>query len=159
MLNVKKDKLPFRTFHDRPFVASKGLDFDGVISLTREEFAQENDLNCIVPSFLANGAIDPSLVKNLAKFVDCTTFDSYDQMMILQAEAKSNFERLPSHIRDYFGGNMTRFYEFMNDPSNRVKAQELGLVAPSEASAEPGANVNMIVKNDNPDQGSAHKDS
>lgn len=106
------------------------ISFDGV-SLTDQSFKQECDIGFIIENFVKTGELPESSMS----FVDCTTVQKFEDAMQLVAEAKSNFEQLPSSIRDEFK-TVTNYLSYIADPANLKDSYERGLIDRSSVSLE-----------------------
>ena len=58
---------------------------------------------------------------------------SYHESMNIVAMADSMFNDLPSNIRNEFSNNPQAFLEFVQDPKNADRAEELGIALSPEA--------------------------
>lgn len=112
-------------------------------SLTRQEFAQECDINVILARYQASGEID-FLNKHAPQYMDTTAVD-FQTAMETVANAQSAFNDLPSHIRDRFENDPAKLLDFVHKDANREEAIKLGLIAPpapgSAAAAVAGASA------------------
>ena len=97
-------------------------------SLTRQEFAQECDINVILARYQASGEID-FLNKHAPKYMDTTAVD-FQTAMETVANAQSAFNDLPSHVRDRFKNDPAQLLDFVHNEANRDEAIKLGLIAP-----------------------------
>lgn len=96
-------------------------------SLTDESFKQECDLGFIVENYVSKGLPLPTSTFNYA---DCTTVAQYEDAMQIVAEAKSNFEQLPSKDRDRFK-TVEAYLEFISNPENLKESYEKNYIDPS----------------------------
>lgn len=94
-------------------------------SLTEQSFGFETDINNIV-----SRAVSSSLPSNTQSPLFGGKFspDSYNEALNLVAEAKSQFESLPSNIRAEFDNDPSKLLAFVQDDSNYDKAVKLGLI-------------------------------
>lgn len=93
---------------------------------TEQGHKKDCDVNEIIKKYDKTGLI--THVSNFeAKFGDMTGLD-FKQMQDKVANAKSMFNSLPAEIRDYFRNSPTDLLTFMEDPNNREKGIELGLI-------------------------------
>lgn len=99
-------------------------------SLTQQSFGYECDINNIVrgcESSLAPNRIQP-------QFNTVYDVNSMQNALVSYADAKSNFELLPSNVREEFNNDPLKLVKFLDNPKNRDRAIELGLVKPKEDS-------------------------
>lgn len=96
-------------------------------SLTDESFKQECDIGFIVENYLKTGQGIPASTMNYA---DCTTVQDFQEAQMLVAEAKSNFEQLPSKDRDRFK-TVENYLEFICNTDNLKESYEKGYIDPS----------------------------
>lgn len=110
------------------------LDFEGVESLTRQEFKDEADINVLVARFGVTGTMPaPQEPPMYGDFSD--VFD-FQQAMNEILYAEDQFMALPSELRERFNNDPGALIEFVNDEANRDEAVKLGLI-PGEKAAVP----------------------
>lgn len=111
---------------------------DGV-SLTRQEFAEECDVNAIVARFEKTGGGWPFVPNNhVPHYVDFTAVPSdLQSAMSILNESNEAFMRLPASVRKDFDNDPMRFVEYASDRSNLPRLRELGLAEPEKAKPEP----------------------
>lgn len=103
------------------------LDEDGnPIYTTEQVHAKQCDVNYIIAKYDKEGIIN-HLAKFEYKYGDMTAND-FAQMTAAVLQAKQTFEAMPSKIRNEFDNSPEKFLAFMDDPANRDKAIELGLI-------------------------------
>lgn len=96
-------------------------------SLTRQEFAEECNINQILDQFQRTGAMS-----HFAKYAPLYgEFDArdYQSAQNLLIRAREMFDALPSNVRQLVS-TPAGFLEFVQDPANAEKMRELGLRAP-----------------------------
>lgn len=102
-------------------------------SMTRQEFAQDADINVLMGRYIATGVIPPAVRQGY--FADVDACD-YQSAMELVKTADLLFDQLPSKIRERFANDPSRLMAFMDDPSNRDEAVSLGILDAPRASQE-----------------------
>lgn len=102
-------------------------------SLTDESFADECDISLIIERYKVH-KIPPRTV-DIAYGYSPTVEDIQHAQMLL-AETKSNFEGLPSKIRDEFGNNVENYLAYISDKANLKDCYERGLIDRSSVSIE-----------------------
>lgn len=102
-------------------------------SLTDESFKDECDISLIIERFKIH-KIPPRTV-DIAYGYSPTVEDIQHAQMLL-AETKTNFEGLPSKIRDEFGNNVENYLAYISDKANLRDCYERGLIDRSSVSIE-----------------------
>ena len=114
-------------------------------SLTRQEFAEECDINTIMARYEASGVI--SHVNRAQPFyLDTTDYPDLQGAMDQFREASLAFNALPAAVRREFDNDPQRFVDFASDSANLPRMREWGLGAPEKAPDEP-----LSVRVVNPD--------
>lgn len=116
-------------------------------SLVVPEFAFECDINNLVKTRVEKSgrqtAYYTGLVSSLpadtstAKYGDFTSYtsDKLAESLNIVSTARSQFESLPSHIRDRFSNDPVKLVAFVDNPSNYDEAVKLGLAKPKPNAA------------------------
>lgn len=99
-------------------------------SKTRQEFAQECDINTIMGRYAVTGVLD-YVNKHQPTFEDVSALD-FTTAMETVAAARSAFYDLPANVRDRFDNEPAFMLGFLENPQNRKEAEELGLVKRAE---------------------------
>ena len=97
------------------------------IYFTEQSHDRETDVNEIIKKHDKMGIIT-HVTRFEAKFGDMTGLD-FKEAADLVANAKSQFELLPSDVRKRFENDPGQLLKFMEDPKNRDEAIELGLIS------------------------------
>lgn len=116
------------------------------VSLTKQEFAKECDINNIVKAFQPHTM--QALLQQYAmqgRFEDLPEPIDFQTALDIQMEAERAFMDLPAKVRDRFGQDPSQFLTFMHDPKNEAEARELGLLKPEAPAAEP-LKVEVVTK-------------
>lgn len=122
-VGVSKTSPEMRIFSQRPGRRDK----DGkLIYFTEQNYKKECDVNMIVAKYDKTGLIT-HIQKFEAQFGDLTGLD-FKQAQDLIANARNQFEQLPSHIRKRFRNSPEYLLHFMEDENNREEAIRLGLI-------------------------------
>ena len=96
-------------------------------SLTDQSYKDDCDLGFIIVNYVSKGIPLPQSTMN---YQDCTTVQDFESAMQLVAEAKSNFEQLPSKDRDRFG-SVENYLDFISRSENLKESYEKGYIDPS----------------------------
>lgn len=108
-------------------------------SMTRQEFAEECDINSIMKRYENTGASINGLTRHPAfppMYVDFTAMPSslmeYQQFM---SDAAASFMTLPASVRKTFDNDPIAFCDFASDPANldQMRAWDLAPAAPAPA--------------------------
>lgn len=114
-----------------------GLACDPAEGVTRQEFADEADVNVLMARFEKTGQLPSVVGTNAPAYLDVS--DVPDLMTALQVveQAKAAFMTLPAKTRAEFENDPMRFVEFAENPENLERMREWGLAPPAEAPAAP----------------------
>lgn len=109
----------------------------------QQQFKQDCDINTIMAKF-ARGQVIDHVSEYSSQYGDITPITLHEAMTIV-ARAQSMFADLPSGLRNEFRNDPKEFLAFVQDPANRERAEELGLVL-APAANSPKAVVEPPVK-------------
>lgn len=131
--------MEFRTAYSNPDDfpgAEPVVDCTGDPGMTKQEFAEESDINNIMRRYVDFGQLPPSAViePSYGDVSDVGDFMDAQNRVLL---ARQQFEALPSRVRDRFANDPARLVAFLADASNRAEAIELGLVKRPDISDVP----------------------
>lgn len=97
-------------------------------SLTKQEFANECDINNILADYKMTGQIRHINEKAAqGMYADLPVAQDFQEALNLVMDAERSFASLPSHVRSRFGNNPEQFLAFLQDPANQDEAIKLGL--------------------------------
>lgn len=96
------------------------------VSLAKQEFAEEVDINTIIHRFKLDGEL-PSGVR-MPTYGDFTGVTDFQSAMEQVAQAREAFERMPARVRERFDNDPAKFVDFCSDEKNLPEAAKLGLV-------------------------------
>jgi len=98
------------------------------VSLAKQSFAEECDINTIVRRFNLTGELPSNVVApTYADFEDI--FDFHSAMNVV-AQAHEAFGAMPAETRARFHNDPAEFLDFFNNEENRAEAVKMGLVVP-----------------------------
>lgn len=113
-------------------------------SLTRQEFAEECDINTIMARYEATGAIS-HVNQAVPVFLDTTLYPGLQGAMDAFREAAASFNALPALVRREFDNDPQKFVDFAADAANLPRMREWGLAPPEKAPDAP-----ILVRVENP---------
>lgn len=93
---------------------------------TEQGHKKECDINHIIAKYDRTGLIS-HISKFEGQFGDVTGPDFKDAMDLV-TRSQAMFNQLPVDIRNYFDNSPEKLLGFMDNPDNRSKAEELGLI-------------------------------
>jgi phage internal scaffolding protein len=94
-------------------------------SRAKQEFRDECDINRIMMQYGKTGEL-PQV--SGAVYGDFSSTMSYHDMQNTLKEAETAFKTLPATVRAEFNNDPAQVIDFLNDPANRDKAIEIGLI-------------------------------
>mgnify|MGYP000064304778 CR=1 FL=1 len=111
-------------------------------SLTQQSMAAETDINRIMKRYEKTGLLEH--VNNYqGDYGDFTAAVDYHTALNQVMAARDMFMSLPASIRGEFANDPGLFLDFVEDPANRAKMEEMGLVPvkqdATEGTAEGGS--------------------
>ena len=114
------------------------IDFTNDVSMTKQSFKEECDINNILAKYKKTGLLDH--VNNYqGDYTDVTSMGDYHQSQNMVIQANETFMSLPAEIRTQFANDPGQFLDFVENPDNKLAMEEMGLLKPSQKSkaAEP----------------------
>ncbi|AXH71837.1 MAG: internal scaffolding protein [Microviridae sp.] len=115
-----------------------GLNMEGEVSQTQQQFGEEADINTLVRRFGITGQLPENLA--IPQSGDFTGVSDYQTAMNLVVQAQEEFLKVPADVRARFDHDPGRFIAFVDDASNRDEAIRLGLIPkPPEVDRSGGA--------------------
>lgn len=96
------------------------------VSLTKQSFADEVDINTIVKRFGLTGELPHDVA--MPEYRDYEEVIDFHSAMNAVAKANESFSLMPADIRARFNNNPAEFVDFCLDDGNIVEAAKLGLV-------------------------------
>jgi len=128
------------------FKANRSAEFalsDWGPTLTRQEFAEEADINFLMARYERTG-IPPAIAGMEPQYLDTTGFPDDLQVAMNQIiQAENAFMQLPAAVRKEFDNDPVQFVQFAADPENLPQMRTWGL-APPEAVPEPPQRVEIV---------------
>lgn len=121
------------------------LDCSDLPSLTRQEFAEECDINTLMAKYEKTGIVPANMNTATPQFLDVSDIPDLRQSMDILNNATAAFMSLPAIVRRDFDNDAMRFVEFAQDPKNIEKMREWKLAPPAPTPDEP-ATVHLSEK-------------
>lgn len=109
-------------------------------SLTRQEFADECDINALMDRYEKHGVIS-HVNRAQPVYMDLAGVPDLREALDYMRDAQVMFNSLPATTRFTFDNDAVKFVEYAQNPANIEKMREWGLAAPKAAAPEP-----MLVK-------------
>lgn len=97
-------------------------------SMTRQEFARDCDLNCILEDYRITGQLPNN--GRVPSYGDFTSVQDFETSLKRVNQAKDDFNALPASTRARFGNDPVAYYSFVLDPANADECVKLGLATP-----------------------------
>lgn len=110
--------------------------------LTRQEFADECDINVLMARYEKTGVITHYSRKEPAYF-DASEVPDLATALHMAEEAERAFMQLPASARREFDNDAVKFVEYAQDPANLPRMREWGL-APPEAVPDAPMRVEVV---------------
>lgn len=107
-------------------------------TMAQQQFKDDSDINVIVERFGLTGELPQNVRVPLeADFIETTDFQS---AMNVVRQAQEAFAEMPANVRAEFANDPALFMNFVANPANRKRAEELGIVnLPAEPEKVPDA--------------------
>lgn len=99
-------------------------------SLTRQEFAEEVDINTIIRKFGLDGEMPENI--RMPTSGDFTNVPTFMEAMNAIRAATEAFDAMPARVRAEFHNDPAEFVAFCDDPKNRQRAADMGLLDPEK---------------------------
>lgn len=105
-------------------------------SLTRQEFADECDINTLMARYEKSGAIS-HVNRHEPRYIDVSMFGDLRERLDLLQIATVEFNALDPKIRFEFDNDPVKFVEFATNKDNLPRMREWGLAPPEEKPVPP----------------------
>lgn len=105
-------------------------------SMTRQEFAEECDINTIMARYEASGALS-HVNRAEPLYMDFTEVPPLREAMAFMDAAAIAFNSLPASVRAQFGNDPVAYVDFAQKSENIGKMREWGLAPPVVQEAPP----------------------
>lgn len=110
---------------------------DELVSLTKQAFKDECDINNIMRKYERTGVLD-HVGMSVPQYGEYMGSLSYQESLNAILYAQDQFSALPAELRERFGNDPAQLLAFMEDSKNLDEAVKLGLVQkPSSSIPQP----------------------
>lgn len=113
------------------------IDCSDLPSLTRQEFADECDINNLMAQFEKTGIIPSNVNKSEPRYLDVSDVPDLPAALSMLNEATTAFMSLPAKVRREFDNDPLQFIAFAENPDNLEKMREWNLAPPAPVEAPP----------------------
>lgn len=113
------------------------LDCSDLPSLTRQEFADECDVNNLMARFEASGILPSNMNTAEPRYLDVSNVPDLPTALGMLADATDAFMALPATVRRDFDNDPVKFIQFAENPDNIEKMRGWGLAPPPPVEAPP----------------------
>lgn len=116
---------------------------DPAEGMTRQEFAEEADINNLMARFEKTGQLPSNVGMNAPQYLDVSEVpDLMTALQVVEA-AKAAFMTLPARTRAEFENDPMKFVAFAENPENLEQMRKWGLAEPEKV-AEPPMKVEVV---------------
>lgn len=109
----------------------------GGVSMTRQEFADECDVNVLMARYEKTGVWPLPPLDAKPRYLDVSDVPDLQGAMQVMIEAEAAFMSLPAIVRKEFDNDKLKFVEFAQDPANLDQMRIWGLAPPKAADPAP----------------------
>lgn len=106
------------------------LNFEGQESRTEQAHKGDCDIDQIMAR-ARNGQSPDYMRENAGVFDEAATPIEYLDALLVTVRANTLFEEQPSHIRNRFQNDPSKFLEFVKNPANREEMVQLKMLKPT----------------------------
>ena len=110
---------------------------DSSPSMTRQEFADECDVNKIMERYEKGGMFPPMDPNREPMYLDFVGMPDLQQALACMMDAEEAFMRLPAVVRKEFDNDAMRFVEYAQNGDNLEQLRKWGLAEPEKAPDAP----------------------
>lgn len=118
-----------------------------VINLVKQEFKDECDINWLMAR-MAPEAIMESFRQRQGTYGDFSDVIDYMDAKNEVVKAESAFDSLPAKLRKMFDNNVSKFLEYVTDPSNTEEAIQLGLLVKEVSEVTEAVSVPPVTSSE-----------
>lgn len=125
------------------------LDCSNLPSLTRQEFAEECDINSLMSRYEQTGILPSNINSAQPRYLDVSDVPDLRDALDHLANATTAFMALPAIVRKEFDNDPVKFIDFAQDKDNLPQLRTWGLAEPLP---EPLAPQKVEIVNPPPSQ-------
>lgn len=122
---------------DRSNSEDTDLDFTGTTSMTRQEFADECDINNLMAQYEKTGLLPANMNGNVPQYLDVTDVPDFRASLDFLNEATTAFMALPAAVRKEMDNDPAKFIDYCQDPANIDQLRKWGLAPPPPEPPQP----------------------
>lgn len=123
------------TIHSAYRVHSRVQLDTGDESMTRQEFADECDINVLMARYQKSGIFPQA--DRPPMYLDVASMPDLQSALHIMMDAETAFQSLPAVVRKEFDNDPLKFVDFAQDEKNVSKLREWGLAEPVKAPEAP----------------------
>lgn len=122
--------------------------YDWGPSMTRQEFADDCDINSIMSRYEATGIMNTPFAKEGLHYADYSNVPDLMTAMSVLSDAQDAFMTLPASVRRQFDNDPVEFVAFASDSANLDQMRLWGLAPPKPV--EPPLGGSTVFSAENP---------
>lgn len=126
-----------------PDAVDTALYCDPAEGVTRQEFADDADVNVLMARFERTGQLPSNVGNNAPAYLDVSEVPDLMTALSIVEDAKRAFMTLPARTRAEFENDPMAFVQFAQDPANLGRMREWGLAEPEKV-PEPPMRVEVV---------------
>lgn len=112
-------------------------DCSNLPSLTRQEFADECDINKLMAQYEKTGILPSNVNNDVPRYLDVSDVPDLPSALNMLADATAAFMALPAITRREFDNDPVKFINFAENPENIEKMREWKLAPPAPVEPPP----------------------
>lgn len=109
--------------------------FDDDKGMTEQSHRDSCDINVIMKQYDKTGLV-PVYSNMIPRYEDFSKVTDYQSACNLVIEAEESFNSLPAHVRTAYDNDPAKFLAAFEDPAERAKLIELGVISDEKGSSE-----------------------
>lgn len=129
-----------------------GVDFTGKVSLTKQSFKDDSDINNITKRYERTGAL-PDMIKENPKYGDFSSVPTFQEALEIVSLAEEQFNALDAHIRIRFQNDPAQFLAFATDKRNMSEMVKMGLAVEVQPEPTPSPAASAVAPGKAPAEG------
>lgn len=113
------------------------IDCSNLPSLTRQEFADDCDINKLMSQYEKTGLLPSNMNTSQPRYLDVSEVPDLRTALDYLQDSTAAFMALPASVRKEFDNDALKFVDFASDPKNIDDMRKWGLAPPLPKPAEP----------------------